>query len=207
LKIYLVLFITAWCSIGAEVWDGINRSNQYYIEGTTRCVDDLSLKDPERLNIAVAYFTYIMIAHFLQIYYFIRIACILWKNSKHLGDNKLESSQRLKRNKKAVKTILTMVIAILKTFALHNTDLSAFRELTEILLLIYCSFNSTFYIWGEMRDSRKLLCNFLQNYFVEVKTIALNYMTITFDRLWYIFHLTGGGGQWAGQWGHVPPPL
>jgi hypothetical protein len=124
-----------------------------------------------------------MIAHFLQIYYFIRIACILWKNSKHLGDNKLESSQRLKRNKKAVKTILTMVIAILKTFALHNTDLSAFRELTEILLLIYCSFNSTFYIWGEMRDSRKLLCNFLQNYFVEVKTIALNYMTITFDRL------------------------
>jgi hypothetical protein len=173
LKVYLVLFITACCSIGADVWDGIKRSNQYYIEGTTRCVDDMSLRDPERFNIAVAYFTNIVIVHFLQIYYFIRIACILWKNSKHLGDNKLEASQRLKRNKKAVKTILTMVVvydvvvvptAILKTLALYNTDLSAFRELSEILLLIYCSFNSTFYIWRDER-LKKTVMQFLARLF------------------------------------------
>jgi hypothetical protein len=90
----------------------------------------------ERLNIAVAYFTYIMIAHFLQIYYFIRIACILWKNSKQ----------------------------ILKTFALYNTDLSAFRELSEILLLIYCSFNSTFYIWRDER-LKKTVMQFLARLF------------------------------------------
>ena len=172
-KTYVVLFIFYVLIVGGTVHDGFERNREYFIEGATRCVDNLSLISNERYIIVIVYFTFTLIAHILQIYYFIRIACILWKNSKHLGDNKLESSQRLKRNKKAVKTILTMVVvydvvvvptAILKTLALYNTDLSAFRELSEILLLIYCSFNSTFYIWRDER-LKKTVMQFLARLF------------------------------------------
>ena len=93
LKIYVELLVFSCWSIGAEVGDGVKRRHQYYTEGARRCVDDLSLKNAERFNIAVSYFVYIVIVHILQIYYFIRIACTLWKNSKHLSDNKLESFQ------------------------------------------------------------------------------------------------------------------
>ncbi len=159
-KIYVELLVSACWSIGVEVGDGVKRCQQYYTKEATRCVDNLSLKNAERISIAASYFSFIVIVHILQIYYFIRIACTLWKNSKHLGDNKLESSQRLKRNKKAVKTVFIMVVvydlvvvptALLKSFALYYTDLSGFRELSNILLLMYCSFNSTFYIWRDER--------------------------------------------------------
>ena len=172
-KTYVVLFIFYVLIVGGTVHDGFERNREYSIEGATRCVDNLSLISNERYIIVIVYFIFTMIAHILQIYYFIRIACTLWKNSKHLGDNKLESSQRLKRNKKAVKTILTMVVvydvvvaptAILKTLALYNTDLSAFRELSNILLLIYCSFNSTFYIWRDER-LKKTVMQFLARLF------------------------------------------
>ena len=130
-----------------------------------------------RIYIAVSYFFYLSIANIQQMYYFTRIACILWKNSKHLEDYKLESSQRLKRNKKAVKTIFFMVIvcdflvmpsAILKSVAVYHNGLSAFRGLSNILLLMHCSFNSVFYIWRDQK-LKKTATHFLQDYFAEVK--------------------------------------
>ena len=155
-RIYVELLLHATGCFGYELWTKFERSNQYYIEERTRCVDTLG-KNP---IIAYAYLTYITTVLVEQTYYFIRIARTLRKNLKHLAENKLESSQRLKRNKKAVKTIFIMVAvydvvvlpsAALKTVALYFTNFTAFRELSQILVLLYCSFNSVFYIW---RDDR-----------------------------------------------------
>jgi hypothetical protein len=101
-KIHAVLFIFY---VLGTVHDGLERNREYFIEGATRCVDNLS-----RYIIVSLFHLYHDSTHPTNILFHSYIACRLWKNSKHLGDNKLESSQRLKRNKKAAKTILTMVI-------------------------------------------------------------------------------------------------
>ena len=160
--IYVELLLNTTACFGYELWTKFERSNQYYIEGETRCVDDLLLQKKTKLIsiVNITYFSYVTLGFYQQTYYFIRIACTLRKNSKHLADNRLESSQRLKRNKKAVKTIFIMVAvydvvvlpsAALKIIALYFTAFTAFRELSQILVLLYCSFNSVFYIWRDER--------------------------------------------------------
>jgi hypothetical protein len=59
-KIYVELLVSACWSIGVEVGDGVKRCQQYYTKEATRCVDNLSLKNAERFNIAVSYFVYIV---------------------------------------------------------------------------------------------------------------------------------------------------
>ena len=156
-KMYMELSIYFSACVGNEVENGLKQYEEY-IDGATRCVQVLYKRGEGRLDIAIAYFTFITAVHVLQIYYFIRVAHTLRKNSKNLGENKLGSCQRLRRNKKAVKTILTMVLvydivvlpsAVLRTLALYIPNFSAFRELSELLVLVYCCFNSTFYIWRD----------------------------------------------------------
>ena len=97
---YLELLVFAAWSFGTEIGNGVGQSGQDYVKEATRCVDSLHLRNPNRIYIAVSYFSYLSFANIQQMYYFTRIAYILWKNSKHLGDNKLESSQRLKAIRK-----------------------------------------------------------------------------------------------------------
>jgi hypothetical protein len=164
--IYLELFVFACWAFGTEIGNGVKRSEQFYAQGRTRCFDHLHLKNTKPILIVVSYFLYVLIVGLEQMYYFTKTARILWKNSKQRGDNKLGSSQRVKRNKKAVKTIFIMVLvydllvlptAIFKSIALYDSDLTAFREYSNILLLIYCSFNSTFYIWRDERLKKTVM--------------------------------------------------
>ena len=173
-KIYVELSIFYVYSIWAATYNGYGRNYLCYIQDATRCCKDLSLIDKNPDNITVTYFFFITLTHIQQVYYFSRIAYTLWKNAKRLGDDILESSQRLKRNKKAAKTIFVMVmaydfvvlpIAILKSIALYYTHLSSLRELASLFLLIYCSFNPLFYIWRDetlrktvMQYFAKLFC-------------------------------------------------
>ena len=154
--LYLELCFHATFCFGYEFWTKFQRCNQYHIGGETRCVDTIENKG--KSSIIAMYFTYIGTALFHKTFHFIRVAYTLRKNSKHLAENKLESSQRLKRNKKAIKTIFIMVVvydvvlvptAVLQTLALYFTALTEFRELSQILVLLYCSFNSVFYIWRD----------------------------------------------------------
>ena len=173
-KIYVELFILYVIIVGRAVPDEYERNDLCYIQDSKRCCDNLSSTNEDLSIITLVYFFFIAITHIQQVYYFGRIAHTLWKNAKRLGDDRLQSSHRLKRNKKAARTIFVMVIvyeivvfpiAILKTVALHNTHLSSLRELASLFLLIYCSFNPVFYIWRDetlrktvMRVFAKLFC-------------------------------------------------
>ena len=159
-KTYAMVFLLYAVIISGSVSDGFKRNRLDYNNGAYRCVENLFLISPVRYGIILTNFAVPVISYILQIYYFLRIAYALWKNSKQLGENKLESSQRLKRNKKAVKTVFIMVLVydvvvapttVMKSLALYYNNLTAFREYSNILLLIYCSFNSTFYIWRDKR--------------------------------------------------------
>ena len=174
-KIYVELSVFYVLVVGGSMYNGYEQNHLFYIEDATRCDGMSSInKNADIYTIALAYFFFITITKLKQVYFFSRIAYALWKNARRLGEDRVEASQRLKRNKKAVRTVFVMAIvydvvvlptAILKTLALHSIRLSSLRELANVLLLIYCSFNPVFYIWRDeqlkktvMKFFAKLFC-------------------------------------------------